>query len=95
MQRTDYFFGCLALGKVFFLFTCFVLFFIQCGYAFDTLRSYDNATLLQFKCPIKLLFCSGKLSNVSAVKIKKVAIILMRPRLMRNFVSLETNFCKP
>ena len=71
-----------TLGEVF-LFTCFIfyslcfiLFFIQCGIAFDTLRSYDNATLLQFKCRIKVLFCSGRLSKVSVVlEDKNVPII--------------------
>lgn len=70
MHRMDYFMVALhnlrTLGEVF-LFTCFILFFIQCGIAFDTLRSYDNATLLQFKCRIKVLLCSGRLSNVSFV----------------------------
>ena len=61
MHRMDYFMVALlnlrTLGEVF-LFTCFILFFIQCGIAFDTLRVYDNATLLQFKCRIKVLLCS-------------------------------------
>ena len=63
------------LGKVF-LFTCLILFFIQCGIAFHTLRAYDNATSLRFEFPIKVSFCSGRLSNVSAVAIKMEPLFL-------------------
>ena len=77
MHRTDYVLVALQLVRFFFFsFTCFILFFIQCGIAFDKLRSYDNATLLQFKCRFKVLFCSGRLSNVSALKIKMYALFL-------------------
>ena len=73
MHRTDYVLVALQLARFFFfILACFILFFIRCGIAFDTLRSYDNAALLRFKCPIKALFFTGRLSNVSAVKIKMI-----------------------
>ena len=37
---------------------------------FDKLRSYDNATWMQLTCHRNVIFCSGRLSDVSAVKIK-------------------------
>ena len=70
MHRMDYFMVALHNWQRFFYLLVLFYFFIQCGIAFDTLRVYDNATSLRFKCPIKVLFCSGRLSNISAVKTK-------------------------
>ena len=45
---------------------------------FDELWSYDNATWMELTCHRNVIFCSGGLSDVSAVKIKMYPFLCLQ-----------------